>query len=83
MQQDRLIQSIYLYDRSALAISSSNHKEMVLFPMELYTEVLESNSKFLSSDLESVTALLKDAYVTPLLRALPDYNKHFWLKLDE
>lgn len=72
---------IYVFDRRMLAIPSSSHKEVSLLPNEIYP--YDNTNISTNSDLQQLTVILKEAYVTPLLRALPDYDIHFLVRLRE
>ena len=78
MQADEDVK-IFLFDRRALSIPSSSLRIVNIEPFELY--VLDPNVQ--QEDLQVLAEMLKDTYSTPLLRALPDYLKHFLIKLQE
>ena len=78
MQADKDVK-IFLFDRRALSIPNSNLRPIQLEPLELYT--LDPNIS--QEDLIVLASMLKETYSTPLLRALPDYLKHFLTKLQE
>jgi hypothetical protein len=73
-------ENIFLYDRRSLQMASSSQKDVVLLPTEPYSfDILEVTD----TELSQLILLLNDSAVTPLLRALPDYDKHFLLRLRE
>jgi hypothetical protein len=68
-------QTVFLYDQRALMLqprAEGDHGHIQLLPLRLET----FDSTAVTGDLE-LSSLLKGAYVTPLLKALPDYDTHF------
>lgn len=73
-------EQIFLYDRRTLQMASSSQKDIILNPTEPYGyNILDVTDP----ELNQLILLLNDASVTPLLRALPDYDKHFLVRLRE